>query len=141
MRHQLEVWNPFKGLKEFDSFFEDYLPQTFHPATDVEETDTHYVLSVDLPGVKKENIKIEMKDGALSISGERRSEKKEEKGTRRFFEKTYGKFERVFTLGNEVNVDKIEANYHEGVLQVKVPKAEASKPKLIPIQDQVKELN
>jgi len=131
----ITLWNdnvsPWRGLidRMFDQTFED--TAGFHPASDVEETNTHYVMSVDLPGVAKKDINIEVKDNQLYISGERKSEKRE----RGFSERYYGKFHRTFTLPTEVEVDKIEAHYQDGVLTVALPKAESVKPRQIKIGD------
>lgn len=103
----------------------------FHPACEVEETDSHYVMSVDLPGVSKKDINIEAKDNQLIISGERKSEKKE----RGFSERTYGKFHRILTLPNGIDAEKIEAQYQDGVLTVALPKAESARPRQIKITD------
>lgn len=144
MRTQLDVWNPFNTLSDFDHLFGTALAPLrsngksaafFSPATDVEETENSYLFHVDLPGLKKEDIKIEFKEGVLSITGERKTESESKAEKRHFVERSYGRFERVYSLGNLVDADRIEAEYREGVLKVTVPKAEAVKPKLISIKD------
>lgn len=126
---------------DFDRMVNSFLRPTyattlnFRPSCDIRETKDHYVASFDMPGVKKEDIKIEVQNNQLVISGERHYEMKEEdaEATLRH-ERTYGKFERVFALTESVNADKIEAHYENGVLNVVLPKAEAAKGRTIQIQ-------
>lgn len=117
------VWKPVRLEKNFD----------FAPACDIEETETHYQVSVDLPGVKKEDIHLEVKDNMLMISGEKKDERKTTEGKRHITERYYGSFSRAFTLPSQVASDKVEAMFKEGVLQVSVPKAENAKSKKISI--------
>jgi len=115
-----------------DSQSEDWSDQpVFHPACEIEETDSHYLMSVDLPGVSKKDINIEVKDNQLFITGERKYENK----NRRTSERCYGKFHRVVTLPTGLNSENIEAQYQDGVLTVALPKAESAKPKQIKISD------
>jgi HSP20 family protein len=107
----------------------------FTPACDVEETEGQYLLSFDLPGVAKENIKIELNDRDLVVSGEKKEERKETNKSRRFVERSYGSFYRVFTLPNSMSAEKVQANFENGVLKVSIPKTEATKTKQIPIGD------
>ncbi len=107
----------------------------FHPSCDVTETKDHYILGLDMPGVKKEDIKIEMQGNKLILSGERQHEWKEKNGeTTLRHERTYGKFERTFTLPVAIAAEKIEAHYENGVLNVAIPKAETAKSRTIQIQ-------
>ena len=108
---------------------------TFSPACDVEETEANYLLSFDLPGVAKENVKIELNDRELVVSGERKEERNEESKTRRFVERSYGSFYRTFTLPSAVGADKIRASFDNGVLKIAISKSEATKTKQIPIED------
>lgn len=107
----------------------------FIPTCDINETKEHYLVSLDMPGVKKENIKIEVQGNTLLISGERQREIKEataDEAIRR--ERVYGKFERSFELPSSINADKIEAHYDNGVLNVALPKAEAAKGRTVQVQ-------
>lgn len=106
----------------------------FAPPTDLEETDSHYLVSLDIPGVKKADVKIEVKDNQLLVSGEKQEEHKEEHGNVLSMERYQGSFVRSFILPSNVNSDKIEASYQDGVLRIAIPKAEASKPKLVQIK-------
>jgi HSP20 family protein len=92
------------------------------PAVDVAETNEGYLLNAELPDVKKEDVKLAVQDGVLTLSGERRAEK-EEKGKRYFrVERSYGRFERSFTLPTAVDENKITASFQNGILHVIVPK-------------------
>lgn len=132
MRH-LALWNDVATLSPWRGFFDQAFDEEtyFQPACELEETDSHYVLNVDVPGIPKKDIQIEFKDNQLYVSGERKSEKK----GATFSERSYGKFQRVFTLPKDVNSEKIEARYVDGVLTLEIPKAESAKPRLIKIAD------
>jgi HSP20 family protein len=108
----------------------------FVPAVNTREADDAYYIEVDLPGVKKEEISIDVNDNVLTISGERKVE--EERKDEEFYrvESFYGKFERSFTLPEDVDADKIEAEAKDGVLTVKIPKAQVVEkaPKKIEIK-------
>ena len=101
------------------------------PSMDVREDDDRYYLSVDLPGVKKEDVKVDIRDDVVSICGERRHEERKQ-GTE---EREYGCFRRSFTLPRGTNADQIEANYENGMLELAVPKSEASKRRSIEIRE------
>jgi HSP20 family protein len=104
------------------------------PAVDVQETDHEYVIKADLPDVKKEDVKVQLLDGALTIEGERQQEK-EEKGKKfHKIEREFGKFLRRFTLPNEVDASKVQADFKNGVLNVHLPKSATSKPKAIEVK-------
>jgi HSP20 family protein len=108
----------------------------FVPAVNTREADDAYYIEVDLPGVKKEDISIDVDDNVLTISGERKVE--EERKEEEFYrvESFYGTFERSFTLPEDVDADKIEAEAKDGVLTVKIPKAQVVEktPKKIEIK-------
>jgi HSP20 family protein len=143
-----DLWN---STREFSPWFQDIddmmdrllIPMTtlkreaqgFNPACDVEETDSHYLMSFDLPGVSKDDVKIEVVENQLTVSGERKSEKKDDKNNRHVAERYYGSFQRVFTLPSTIDATKVEASYRDGVLQVALPKAESAKPQQIKISD------
>ena len=105
----------------------------FFPASDLHETDRHYLLSMEIPGVKKENIHIEFSNHVLHISGEKtHAYKKNLKGKAEFFERSGGKFERHFQLPEPVKADNIETCFKDGVLEVLLPK-QVHKSHKIPI--------
>lgn len=113
-----------------DDFYDE---KTFAPATDIIETDTEYRLSIDLPGMKKEDIKIEVLDHSLVVSGERVNEAKEVKEKFQRYEKSYGSFKRTFSLPKSVQADNIQAQHHLGVLVITLPKSEPPKAKKIEV--------
>jgi HSP20 family protein len=124
----------------FDDFF---LPRTttedgsltwgWNPVVDIYDNEDNIVIKVELPGVSKEDIEIDIKDRVLTLKGERSAdnEAKEDDYYRR--ERTYGRFERSFTLPANVDPDKIKADYNDGVLKIEVPKPENQKPKQITV--------
>ena len=128
-------------FSEMDRFFEDlrstptlFDGKGFSPACEVTEADGEYKISFDLPGLKKDEIKIEMKDNLLSVYGERKRETTEKKEKVQRYEKSYGYFRRSFSLPTNVLAEKIAAKYDNGVLELTVPKAELAKPKTIEVQ-------
>ena len=106
---------------------------SWFPAVDVEETDDALVLSFDLPGIEEEKISVELDENVLTVSGER--ERASENSGNRFYryERRFGHFSRSVTLPTGVNEEGIQANYTNGVLDVRVPKPEDPKPKRIQI--------
>ena len=142
---QLTRWNPLTEIDEIQQrlnrLFFDRTTRTagegfadFMPAVDIQETDNEFLVRADLPGVKKEEIKIQVVDGVLAIEGERRQEK-EEKGKRfHKVEREYGRFVRRFALPTEVEGEKVHAEFKEGVLNVVLPKAPAAKPTHIEVK-------
>ena len=106
----------------------------FQPSCDVTEGKGHYLISFDMPGVKKEDIKIEVQGNQLVISGERQREMKSDTESSLRHERIYGNFARTFALPNSVHADKIEAHYEDGVLNVVLPKADSAKGRTIQVQ-------
>lgn len=128
-------------FEDFDRIVDSFLRPTyantvnFQPSCDVSETKEHYLVSFDMPGMKKEDIKIEVQGNELVISGERHREVRDKQGEATLrHERMYGKFERSFTLPATIAADKIEAHYEDGVLNIALPKAEAAKGRTIQIQ-------
>jgi len=105
----------------------------WNPAVDLYEKDDYFVIKAELPGVDKKDIAIDLKDRVLTLSGERsyENEVKEDSYYRR--ERSYGKFQRAFTLPADVDSDKIKAEFKDGLLQIEVPKPEEQKPKQVTI--------
>jgi HSP20 family protein len=119
----------------FDTFFQtaNASPQRWVPAMDLFEADDHFVLKADLPGLAEDDVTIEVQDGTLTVSGERRSEtEKREKGWYRV-ERSFGRFSRSLTLPEGVDADKIDASFDKGVLEIHIPKPEERKPRRIAI--------
>ena len=142
---QLTRWNPLVEMDEIQQrlnrLFFDRTARTvgegfadFMPAVDIQETDNEFLVRADLPGVKKEEIKIQVADGVLAIEGERRQDK-EEKGKRfHKVEREYGRFVRRFALPIEIDGEKVRAEFKDGVLNVVLPKAPAAKPTHIEVK-------
>lgn len=131
----------FDLLNDFDRIVESFLRPTsastvnFQPSCDIHEGKDHYMVTFDMPGVKKEDINIEVEGTNLVISGERRRELRSKEGDAPIYhERSYGKFQRTFVIPTSINTEKIEAHYENGVLSVALPKLESAKPKAIPIQ-------
>lgn len=129
-----EIDQFFNGFdREIKSRFYD--ERSFSPACEVAETDEHYLMSVDLPGMKKEDIKIEVKDNILTISGERKKETtSDSKSKIQRYERTYGFFKRSFSLPASLNSEAVEARYENGVLELYLPKSQAARSRQIEIQ-------
>ncbi len=131
----------FDPFRLFDQLEKGYYPATrpadaqremrMIPACDVSDRETHYLVSVDLPGVAKNDIKIDYKEGSLTISAERHWERREGDHS----ERKWGRYERVITLPENVTEDDIQARYGDGVLYVAVPKKEKVQPKSIQVGD------
>ena len=103
------------------------------PAMDVEETDAEYLVRADLPSIKKEEVKIGISDGILTIEGERKREKEERGKKFHRVERSYGKFIRRLALPTDVDPQKVTAKFADGELQVHLPKSAASKPRSIDV--------
>ncbi len=107
----------------------------WNPAVDLYEDKDNVIVKAELPGLKREDIEVSLQDGALSISGERKSEEKTENAEVRRTERFVGRFQRTITLPSSVKGDKVSAQYRDGVLTVTLPKAEEAKPRQIQISD------
>jgi len=94
----------------------------FAPATNLAETDDHYEISLDIAGMQSEDFDIEVKDGQLLVTGERKDEAEQERKTWHRKERVYGKFHRAFSLGKDVDTGSVDACYSNGVLSIRVPK-------------------
>lgn len=104
------------------------------PLVDIEENDKEYVIKAELPEMKKEDIKVSVEDDVLCISGERKHEKEEKGKKYHRVERSYGCFERSFTLPDDADGTKVTAEYKDGVLKVHLPKSEKAKPKAIEVK-------
>lgn len=139
-------WEGRNWMNRFDNFFNEMeknmksemtWPEArlgdslgFSPLVDVEENDDMFLISVDLPGLKKENIKIDVSGNVLTISGERTKEIK----TEGYCERAYGRFARSFDLPENIDAKKVEAGFEDGVLRLVLPKSEVKTKQEIKIQ-------
>ncbi len=125
-------WEPWKELEKFfgygPRFTREMTLAEWMPTVDIEENVEEYVVKAELPGLKKEDVKVTYKDGVLALQGERKQEK-EEKGKRYHrIERTYGTFYRSFVIPEEVDEKKIMADQKDGMLFIHLPKAMEKKP-------------
>jgi HSP20 family protein len=135
--------NPFIDFRrDFDHLINDWLTPNperqpaghqFVPACDVEEHEDHYLLTLEMAGVKKDDIKMEVVNNQLFISGERRNETRKNEDRHLYSERRYGKFQRTFALPLGLDSSTVEANYQDGILRILVPKSESTKPRQIKI--------
>jgi len=129
MRNELSRYleAPFAGFTRQPEFFHDWVP-----ALDVLEDHDNLIVRAELPGMKKDDIEISIQEGVLSITGERKEEK-EASGEAYRAERFFGRFHRAITLPKAVAVEKVKANYKDGVLSITLPKTEEAKPRQIQV--------
>lgn len=137
-RPMRDLWNIQEEINHsFDDFFgrsaREFPDGYWAPAVDIAESKDNLTVNVEVPGMKKEDVKVTFQDGILTIKGERKQEKEEKDKSFHRVERSYGSFCRSFTLPTMVQGDKIKANYKDGVLSIALPKVEEAKPKEITI--------
>ncbi|MCB2190921.1 MAG: Hsp20/alpha crystallin family protein [Deltaproteobacteria bacterium] len=106
----------------------------FMPAVNVKETEDAFEVSAEVPGLKPKEINVEYNDGVLTLSGEKREEREEDKGNYHVIERRFGSFRRSVRLPKEVDVEKLKASHKDGVLEVQLPKAAKSASKTIEVK-------
>jgi HSP20 family protein len=116
------------------SFVFPEVDRSWSPAVDVFERESALVVRAELPGVERQDIHVRVDDRVLVIEGERKREAEIEEGTVHRVERSYGRFVRRFRLADTIDVSKIAAGYKNGILEVKLPKSEAAKPRKIEIR-------
>jgi HSP20 family protein len=135
--------DPFANFRrEMDRLFDDFFApaerRSFSggaemegawPSLDVEETDKAYIVHAEVPGMEQKDIELNLADNRLTISGERRSERKDDERGRAYAERFYGRFRRTIPFPTEVDADKVEATFRNGVLTVTLPKNERAQDK------------
>ena len=143
-------WDPFKELNEMENRLatmfgrapvrkngekdEAMTVAEWAPLVDITEDEKEYLIKAQLPEVKKDDMKVSVQDGILTIAGERRSEKEEKNKKFHRVEWAYGSFSRSFTLPEDADADKVAGDFKDGVLKVHVPKSEKAKPKKIEVK-------
>lgn len=135
-------WNPaLEWEKEVEKMFggQGRPEATYAPACEIADEEKAYTISMDVPGLKKEDLDIEVRDNHLFISGERKFTEKTEKNNVVRSERRYGKFSRAFSIPQNVNTELIQARFEDGVLELTLPKEEKSQIKKITISDWKKE--
>jgi HSP20 family protein len=131
------VYDPFSLARNFfgfDTFFDMGLRKsstTYTPNFEVKETDDNFVLTADVPGIKKEDIDLSLHGNVLTVSGSRQAEERKESETYYLYERQYGSFARSFTMPDEANVDQVTAEMDNGVLTITMAKKAESKPRKI----------
>jgi HSP20 family protein len=144
-RPDLWNWSAFDQLTNirdeinrlFESPYENGSSDVFNswaPALDLYEDNDNLVVQAELPGMKKEDIELSLHDNAITVSGERKNEKKYEGGRTSREERFFGRFTRSITLPKQVDSGKVKASYKDGILTVTLPKAEEAKPRQIEIK-------
>ena len=146
---QSRRWDPFRDLADFEKRLERAFTRTpllpgdggeslslaeWEPLTDISEADKEFLVKVELPEMKKEDVKVMLENGVLRISGERKTEKEEKNKRYHRVERSYGSFERAFSLPSAVDGTWIKADYHDGVLSIHLPKTEEAKSKAIEVK-------
>jgi len=138
-------YNPFADLETFPAglrVFQDTVNRLFAepnarpwiPPVDIRETENELVFKADVPDMEMKDIDVRMENGTLTIKGERKFEKKENDGGWHRVERSYGTFERVFSLPETVNAEAVKADYKNGVLTITLPKKEIAKPRQIKVE-------
>lgn len=144
-------WDPFADLDLFEGWsplwefegprsmlrrlFEEWpRPQRFAPAMDLHESGEAYVVTVEIPGAGRDDVTVEIDQGLLSISGEKKSERDEKEESRRYVERSFGAFRRSFRLPSNAQSDKVDASYKDGFLTITIPKTEESKPRVVSLK-------
>ena len=142
-RQSMLSLSPFRALRdEFDQMFNrlssdwngSSLISEFSPACDLSETPDAFQVRLDVPGIKPDDIHIEVTDNSVRISGQRKEEKEEKGKTYHRVERRSGEFSESMVLPCSVKEDRVEADYHDGVLTVTLPKAEAAKTRTVKIK-------
>jgi HSP20 family protein len=126
------------GLRTFEDtmnrLFSEPNGRPWVPPVDIKETENELVLKADIPDVDLKDIDVRMENGTVTIRGERKFEKSEDKGGWHRVERSYGTFERVFTLPETVNPEAVKADYKNGTLTLTLPKKEIAKPRQVKIE-------
>ena len=141
-------WDPFRNVaalqdrinRIFDESFsrtadvdDDISMSAWKPSVDIYETDEAIFLKAELPGIKKEDVSVEIKDNVLTLRGERVEDKEIKEGSYFRKERCFGTFSRAFNLQHRVQPDKIKAKFKDGILEIEIPKPEEEKPKQITV--------
>ena len=141
-------WDPFRELESMSdrlnrvfarptlstSGREELTVADWMPTVDISESDSEYLIKAELPEVKKEDVKVTVENGVLTLQGERRQEKEEKGKKYHRVERSYGSFVRSFTLPESVDEGAVKAEYKDGMLNLHLPKTEKVKPKSIDVK-------
>jgi HSP20 family protein len=144
MTSSISRWTPSPALgrepfyRLFETLFnqdqgEEITTRTWTPPVDVHETNDAFVVTAELPGMSREDIEITLENNILRLSGERKFERDEKKDNYHRIERSYGAFTRSFALPTQVDAERVQAEFKDGVLTITVPKAEQARPRKISI--------
>ena len=146
---RLDAWDPLKELSELQNRFNTIFGRTslrqgnreealaladWAPAVDISEDDKEFVIKAELPGLKRDEVKVTVEDGVLSISGERKTEKEEKNKKFHRVERSYGSFLRSFSLPEGADATQVNAEFADGVLNVHLAKTPKAQPKTIEVK-------
>ncbi len=129
-------WDPFEEMNRLHDHFlggRGLSKQAFQVAVDIREEDDAFYVDAEVPGMAAEDVKVDVENKVLTLSGERKVEKEETEGTYRRVERQYGSFTRSFSLPETVDADNISADLKDGVLELRLPKKEAPTPRKIAV--------
>ncbi|MDC0215154.1 Hsp20/alpha crystallin family protein [Candidatus Marinimicrobia bacterium] len=136
----LVKWNPNRSIiSDFDRIFDNMFnidfplyskENSYYPPVDVDETEKEFILSADIPGLKKEKVSIDIHDGVITIKGERLNQDRKSFDSYGIHERQFGSFNRSFRLPDNVNEDKIAAKFESGELLITLPKTKEIKPEV-----------
>src|SRR5947207_12116683 len=148
MMNTLTRWEPFREMEDLQNRLSTFfsrapmrrgngkesitLPE-WTPLADITEDDREYVIKAELPELRKEDVKVTVENGVLTMSGERKFEKEEKKKKFHRVERGYGTFVRSFTLPDDADANRVKAEFKNGLLTVHLPKSEHAKPKQIEV--------
>jgi HSP20 family protein len=145
------VWDPFREIGDLENRLEKYFGKSpgpgnggkeamsvaeWAPVVDITEDAREYLVKAELPEIKKEDVKVSVENGELSISGERKFEKEEKGKKYHRIERSYGSFLRSFTLPGTTDATKVNAEFKDGVLTIHLPKNEKATPKAVEVKVQ-----
>ncbi len=141
----MRKWEPFRDMlslrADMDRLFSSLFGGGYEereglwaPVVDIEEDNDTILVKAEIPGMKKEDIKVSVQSNILTITGERKHESETKNKTFHRVERSYGKFSRMITLPTDVDSDKVKATYKDGILNITLPKPEAVKPKHIDVE-------
>ncbi len=149
MTNTITRWNPLRELEDFQNRIlgafntasarrsngqESLTVAEWMPLVDIAEDDKEYLITTELPEVKKEDVKVTVENGVLIITGERKFEKEETNKKWHRVERSYGSFARTFALPDDGDTGKVNAEFKDGMLNVRVAKSEAARPKQIEVK-------
>ncbi|MDB6034008.1 MAG: Heat shock protein Hsp20 family [Verrucomicrobiales bacterium] len=146
-----DTWNPFREMEDLQNRLNSLMgvnrsrnrdqdetellsAMEWAPLVDIVEEDKEYLVKAELPEVRKEDLNVTVEKGMLTIAGERKFEKEEQKRKYHRMERSYGSFIRSFALPEDADGSKVEAEFKEGILRVHIPKSETTRPKAIDVK-------